>query len=230
MGKIIGWGSFDDSTNDENPLQGHGSAGDQFPHSSSDEPVVTYEVEGNVCAVFEPDKPASIEHNSYPIVPHNKDSHFERMDILANLEQACEPPSIKCGEQLDTSKATKRNTLDEIDLSLEITSRETRIPQATPERIEVSKTQRICLAISKLELVRNSTSYSNYCDITKASEKTIEALIISANPNELDFFRILEELQRVISRQGKIASAHGTVVKSPNLNNLIDFISSIATK
>lgn len=95
-----------------------------------------------------------------------------------------------------------------------------------PEARRQYETNRICEAISKLNL---SCYYSrgDYCDITTAARNAIEALI-SSSTAELDYFSIMEALQEIAQKQGRAAAVKGIDARSPNLNSLINHVSTLS--
>lgn len=93
-----------------------------------------------------------------------------------------------------------------------------------------SLTEQIGRAISELRLISSSDAMSYYCDISDASLRSIQALIISSEKRErLDYFRILSEVLGVAQRQAEIARSRHDRLRSPNLNALIAFINEKAS-
>lgn len=86
------------------------------------------------------------------------------------------------------------------------------------------KTERICRAIAQLEPTYFEDDSDCYCDIIETSMNIIQTMINLVSTEELDSFRILEELQEIAIKQGKLASKHNPLAKSPNLNALIELV------
>ena len=84
------------------------------------------------------------------------------------------------------------------------------------------KTERICRAIAQLEPTYFEDESDCYCDIIETSKNIIQSMINLVSTEELDSFRILEELQEIAIKQGRLASKHNPLAKSPNLNALIE--------
>ena len=94
------------------------------------------------------------------------------------------------------------------------------IATVCPQRI-YSHTETICQHVSNLKLI----SYGRNCDITYAATIHLQKLIDAGEQTEsLDYFRILEEAQKVISRQAARCEINGAELSSPNLCSLIEFI------
>lgn len=87
------------------------------------------------------------------------------------------------------------------------------------------RTDQICKSIRELKPVTHGIGFDSYCDITSASLNNIRALIEISNAYDLDYFRIMQAIQDVVKQQANEAE---WVRKSPNLNELISFVSSCA--
>lgn len=209
MGKIAGWGSIDKETDIENPSTpiDHVNQQDDAPHAdyqpatckTVDREFPVYEVEEN--AVEEPCAP--------------------------ELEDDCGKTSQF--QQTYTSEAPIESITARNISTQELVIRNPEVNEMGRDQMHADETARICAAIAHLKLSYSNGGVYTYCDITEASEKAIRALIRAADPNHLDLFRIMEAVQKVVSKQGEIAAAHGERISSPNLNELIEFIGSMAT-
>ena len=234
MGKIVGWGSVDSSADAKSLYLANEPAINNPLHVSSETDAITYEIEDVAYPVIEPDNPSFAEYNSLSSAHSNKSGISEEAPTKSDPEKAYEQLIRNRDAQFDSEADTENDVFSEADSALEVDSAEIQVAKKEPNQGE-SKTQRICLAISKLKLSCSERqfgigSYCTYCDITETSGKAIRALINLADPEELDFFGILEALQEIVSEQGEVAAERGEDVKSPNLNDLIDFIDSIAAK
>lgn len=87
------------------------------------------------------------------------------------------------------------------------------------------RTDQICRSIRELRPVTHGIGFDSYCDITSASLNDIRALIEISNAYDLDYFRIMQAIHDVVKQQANEAE---WVRKSPNLNELISFVSSCA--
>lgn len=88
-----------------------------------------------------------------------------------------------------------------------------------------SHTEIICQHISKLALVSYDDWPMSYFDITDAASRSIRRLIDAGERAEqLDYFRILEEIQDVVLRQAARGVQDKERLRSPNLNSLIEFV------
>lgn len=88
-----------------------------------------------------------------------------------------------------------------------------------------SHTEIICQYISKLALVSYDDWPMSYFDITDAANRSIRRLIDAGERAEqLDYFRILEEIQDVVLRQAARGVQDKERLRSPNLISLIEFV------
>lgn len=87
------------------------------------------------------------------------------------------------------------------------------------------RTNQICRSIQELKPVTHGFGFETYCDITSASLNNVRALIELSNAYDLDYFRIMRAIQDVVKKQ---ANEVKWTQKSPNLNELISFVSSCA--
>lgn len=115
-----------------------------------------------------------------------------------------------------------------IDVEMEELSKDSGMKDAivTTRSHEVrSHTEIICQYISKLTLVSYDDWPMSYFDITDAADRSIRRLIDAGERAEqLDYFRILEEIQDVVLRQAARGVQDKEKLRSPNLNSLIEFV------
>lgn len=202
MGKIIGWGTASNAQitePDEGPSFNRDPE-DGF-HKDSD------------CSTFPP----------YEDV---------EADIIDPADDRCEYPDAPCALELnwDGAQSSSSEALTHYPNHIKPVSmyqlNNCLGMNEMPKARRQYETNRICEAISKLNL---SCYYSggNYCDITRAARDAIEALI-SSSTAELDYFSIMEALQEIAQKQGRMAANKGIDARSPNLNMLINRVSTLS--
>ena len=162
------------------------------------------------------------------------DSIAGRENRLLFDEEATDAVIYEAVDEDDNTQCVETRTsscADKEVISIELKPRSEISPEPPLHNTLVSasgsarRTDQICRSIRKLKPVTHGIGFDSYCDITSASLNDIRALVEISNAYDLDYFRIMQAIQDVVKQQANEAE---WVRKSPNLNELISFVSSCA--
>ena len=214
MGKIVGWASIDSEAS-----------------STAEDAAVKPQLTQIDAELFELRTENDCSQESVPIISVDTDDEEVQFSFEADddgNEALCVSAEViedadSCGVASDEVVAN-----ESLDILQAYSSNQLVAQEDDCVSVELTKTERICQAIDNLQPSYHEDFLGKYCDITDASDKVIRALILSADPLELDFFVILEKLQEVACRQSEMARRYTSTLESDNLNSLIEFVGSLA--
>lgn len=214
MGKIRGWTSINHIGDDIRVDCIVDSPNITSPLDAAEQALVMPAIEEEADPIYELDDSGYVETGStsdYLDVPPN---NFEKEHRQENPVHSCsKPESEQEGIRNESTRQTVNLIQDEVPAN-----------QTAGHQDDMNKTERICHAIAQLEPTFFEDDSSCYCDITETSKNIIQSMINLVSTEDLDSFRILEELQAIAIKQGRLASKHSPRAKSPNLNALIELV------